>query len=289
MITVSANVVGLLKQRVGRLCRAWKIVRTDGTAFRFTTAQHSISVLGESYTPVGGVFGSAERREGSLSTHDVEFQGVITSDAITDDDLKAKKFDDAAVTEYLVDWQYPWAGPIITSKWWVTNVSFDGEKWECRLEGMARSFQPKIGHRYTRPCRHRLGSTGCGVSLASYTTTGVTVLGMLDGEKRRRIRATTASISGALADGYFDFGTITGTSGANNGIQRNIKTYVSATRDIVTQLPFPFPIAIGDTFTIVAGCNGLKSTCISKFNNLVNHGGFEFLLGTDGLLRVRPA
>ena len=72
-------------------------------------------------------------------------------------------------------------------------------------------------------------------------------------------------------------------------ITRDIKSYVSATRDIEVQLPFPAPVAVGDTFTIVAGCNGLKSTCISKFNNLVNYGGFEFIPGTDAVLKVRPS
>ena len=47
-------------------------------------------------------------------------------------------------------------------------------------------------------------------------------------------------------------------------------------------------IAAGDTFTLIAGCNGLKSTCVSKFSNVVNFGGFEFIPGSDEVLRVRP-
>lgn len=289
MITVAASRVGFLTQRVKRLARAWKIVRTDGQELLFTTGTKTITLDGDEYTPVGGVYASAERREGSLSTHDVEFYGILTSDAIADDDLKARRYDDAQVTEYLFDWKYPFAGPIAGARWWITRIRFDGEKWQAALEGMARFAGPKIGERFTRPCRHKLGSTGCGVSLASYTTTGVTVLGMLDGEKRRRIRATTASLSAGFVDGYFAWGTLTGTSGANNGIVRDIKTYTQATRDIETQLPFPFEIAAGDTFTIVAGCNGLKPTCRDKFSNLVNHGGFEFIPGTDAVLRVRPS
>lgn len=289
MITVPASTREFLKQGAKRIARCWKIVRKDGTTFRFTTATKTITLDGSSYTPVGGVYSSAERREGGLATHDVEFMGVITSDAITDDDLLARKFDDAEVTEYTIDWKYAFAGPIFARRWWISKVVFDAEIWNGSLEGIGREFREKIGDRYTRPCRHKLGSTGCGISLASYTVTGLTVLGMLDGEKKRRIRASTGTLSGSFADGYFDSGTLTGTSGANNGITRDIKSYVSATRDIEVQLPFPAPVAVGDTFTIVAGCNGLKTTCISKFNNLVNYGGFEFIPGTDAVLKVRPS
>ena len=114
------------------------------------------------------------------------------------------------------------------------------------------------------------------------------LLGMLDGEKRRIIRATTGSLSGTYADNWFAWGSITGTSGANNGITRDVKSYAQATRDIKCQTPFPFAIAAGDTFTLIAGCNGLKSTCVSKFSNVVNFGGFEFIPGSDEVLRVRP-
>lgn len=246
-------------------------------------------VEGDTYSPVGGIAGSAQRREGALATHDVEFVGLITSDKITDADLIAKRYDDAEVTLKVVDWQYPWAGVIASAKWWIDSTQYDGETWKAVIGGWSRWLQAKIGDKFIRPCRVKLGSAKCGVNLTGFTITGVTVLGMLDGEKKRIIRATTGSLSGSFTDGWFAWGEITGTSGANNGITRDVKAYTQATRDIECQLPFPFEIAAGDTFTVVAGCNGLKATCKTKFSNLVNHQGFEFMPSTDEVLKVRPA
>lgn len=74
---------------------------------------------------------------------------------------------------------------------------------------------------------------------------------------------------------YYDLGTVTCTSGANIGFNRTIKTYQplsgNGEYDILQfSLGFPFPIVIGDTFTIYVGCDKLQSTCLNKFNNLTN-------------------
>jgi uncharacterized phage protein (TIGR02218 family) len=43
-------------------------------------------------------------------------------------------------------------------------------------------------------------------------------------------------------------------------------------------------IQVGDIFTIVAGCDKLKETCIAKFNNILNFRGFPDVPGIDKLL-----
>jgi uncharacterized phage protein (TIGR02218 family) len=92
-------------------------------------------------------------------------------------------------------------------------------------------------------------------------------------------QATAASTLGrtrfqsnlAQAAGYFDLGTLTFTGGANGGIQRTVKSHPGG---LVTLLsPLPAPVANGDTFTVVPGCDGLQATCSAKFNNLSHFKG----------------
>lgn len=290
MIDVPAATVEFLENRTKRLATCWRIVRVDGVILRLTTASKTLTVEGFDYTPVGGVDASARRREGAMATHDVEFRGILSADVITTEDLHAKRYDDAEITEMVVDWEYPWAGVLYSAKWWIDKVRFNGEMWVATIEGFSRWLQQKVGDKYVRPCLHKLGDDVCRVDLTTSANraTGVVVDGMLDGEKRRIIRATTASLAGTYVDDWFNWGTVTFTAGANAGLTRDVKNYTQATRDIELQLPFPHAISPGDVFTIVVGCNGLKATCISKFNNLPNHGGFEFIPGTDKVLRVRP-
>jgi uncharacterized phage protein (TIGR02218 family) len=52
--------------------------------------------------------------------------------------------------------------------------------------------------------------------------------------------------------------------------------------------PMPFPIAAGDAFTIVAGCDRRLESCRQKFANVLNFRGEPFIPGADAVLRRVP-
>lgn len=84
----------------------------------------------------------------------------------------------------------------------------------------------------------------------------------------------TASNGGfaPLFGDYFALGILTMTSGAANGMSVDVKTMQGAT--LYTLLPLGRPAAVGDTFTITAGCSKSVGACQYKFNNVANFGGF---------------
>jgi uncharacterized phage protein (TIGR02218 family) len=77
------------------------------------------------------------------------------------------------------------------------------------------------------------------------------------------------------ASGYFSQGYALGLTGANAGIQRAIKTHTSS--QISVPQPWPFAVVIGDTFTVVAGCDGTQATCTSKFSNVIHFRGQPYI------------
>lgn len=77
------------------------------------------------------------------------------------------------------------------------------------------------------------------------------------------------------AAGYFSQGYAVGLTGANTGIQRAIKTHTGT--QLFSANPWPFPVTIGDTFTVVAGCDGTQPTCTSKFNNVIHFRGQPYI------------
>jgi uncharacterized phage protein (TIGR02218 family) len=51
-------------------------------------------------------------------------------------------------------------------------------------------------------------------------------------------------------------------------------------------LPMPHAIAIGDSYSAVAGCDKRFDTCVSRFNNALNFRGEPHVPGTDKLLET---
>jgi uncharacterized phage protein (TIGR02218 family) len=87
-------------------------------------------------------------------------------------------------------------------------------------------------------------------------------------------------------DGYFTAGFLTWTSGLNNGRSADVQASALSGGSVVLQLPMLNNIQAGDLFTIYPGCQKRKLTdCLTKFNNVINFGGFAELPGIDSMIR----
>jgi hypothetical protein len=93
---------------------------------------------------------------------------------------------------------------------------------------------------------------------------------------------TTAAIS--RADGWFDGGVVTWLTGLNAGLEAEVKRWTDATNTIELHQAMPFNIAASDTFTITAGCDLLRATCKTKFDNIYNFRGFPDMPTRDAVL-----
>ena len=73
-------------------------------------------------------------------------------------------------------------------------------------------------------------------------------------------------------------GTITGLAGANAGYSRTVANAgVITANQIGLFKAWLFPVAIGDTFTVLPGCDHTTTTCNGTFNNLARFGGFPYI------------
>jgi hypothetical protein len=95
---------------------------------------------------------------------------------------------------------------------------------------------------YGPNCQWQLYGPGCTLNRATYTFTGAVGAG-----------STASLINWSSASAQFQQGTLTFTSGANEGISTNIKTATSSS--LVPMYPLPSAPATGDTFTAVWGCD----------------------------------
>ena len=87
----------------------------------------------------------------------------------------------------------------------------------------------------------------------------------------------------AFADGWFTGGKLSFTSGANTGFAVEVKTHRVALDGVLIELwqRAAEPLALGDAFTVTAGCDKRFSTCRDRFANAVNFRGFPHIPGND--------
>jgi uncharacterized phage protein (TIGR02218 family) len=74
----------------------------------------------------------------------------------------------------------------------------------------------------------------------------------------------------------FAQGTITGVAGANAGLSRTVAAFVSGS-NVTVKAAFVYPIAAGDQFELLPGCDRTIATCTNVFNNATHFGGFPYI------------
>ena len=106
-----------------------------------------------------------------------------------------------------------------------------------------------------------------------------------------RDRTFTAAGLGGFAAGWFTFGTVEWTSGANAGRRTEVLGHdIADGIAILTLLEAPMRAIVGgDGFIIRAGCDKRLETCRDRFANVPNFRGFPHMPGNDFVIRLpRP-
>lgn len=120
---------------------------------------------------------------------------------------------------------------------------------------------------YTRQCRYALFDSRCALNKAAFAF-AVQVAAVTS---TQRFSITAA----AQAANYFALGSLNFTSGDNSGLRMMIRS--SAGSSLALLAPMPFDVAPGDLLTVYPGCDKTDTTCQTKFNNLLNFGGFKYI------------
>lgn len=177
--------------------------------------------------------------------------------------IRARGFNGARVQLERVFWRPSDAGPVGALLWFLGDVEdADGDRHEATLQVASFTKRLEVATPrdvYQTQCANNVFDEYCGLSAAAYTVAG-TVTQASTGYR------TTFGHALVQPAGWGSLGLITMTSGANQGLSRTCKEHTPS--HLVALQFWPFPVAVGDTFTLRAGCDRLKATCFSaKFNN----------------------
>lgn len=362
MKNISAGLATHIAGETATLARMWHVTLTNGTEYGFTSHDRDITFESLLYRAAQGYTATDVSTTSELNVDNLEVAGILSSPAITEDDLLAGLWDGAAVEVFLVNYANLAQGKLQLRKGTLGEVRLERGMFHAELRGLTQAYQTVIGELCSPSCRATLGDARCTVNLAPFTVTGtieavnddgvtlydssrtedgpaggvpiidisnadpgvvttgtphgfvagqaVMISGVVGPESLNTITVVRAPdvdtfelpidtsdtgtypayVSGgsvvALGSdtGYFDYGLITFDTGANAGLSMEVKAYT--TGQIVLQLPMPHPVEVGDTYTLIAGCDKSMATCRDRFSNLVNFRGEPYLPGLDKIVQV---
>lgn len=281
MKTIPPSLSTHLQGELSTLAWLVKITRGDGTVLAFTTFDAPLVVDGTTYLADGSFTASALETPAGLAPANAELMGMVSSGAITDADIRAGRYDGAAITIAVCNWANTAAGSVTIRRGTVGTITHDAGTYRFEIKGLIDTLAQTVGQSYTKTCRYRLGDTGCTVNTASasYTKTG-----MLTGVTNTTTFTDTARTEPAS---FFAGGTIRFTSGANTGLTFDIRTFSSGAFTLWQAAPNT--PQIGDAYTAVAGCDKTYATCGARFANTLNFGGFPHIPGLDAVLKTPDA
>lgn len=277
MRSVPQTLIDALSSGVTTLCHCWSVERNDGVVMGFTDHDRELNFEGVAFEPDSGFDTEAIEAATGLSVDTHTVTGALKSTAITDEDVERGFYDGATVTLWRVDWRDP-ESRLLMSRGRIGEIRRGGAAFEAEVVSLSERLNQPYGRAYLNGCDRRLGDAKCGVDLTlpQYNAIG-TVQAVVDAQR--------LGVSGlaAFSPGWFAGGRLVWTSGANAGVDGQVKSHQFPGGDSVIELWLtpPLPVVAGDGFTITAGCDKVLETCISKFDNLLNFRGFPHMPGDD--------
>jgi uncharacterized phage protein (TIGR02218 family) len=273
-----------LQRGATELATCWRITRNDGSLWGYTSHDVSLNVAGLVYNPQSGFSTSAVETKEGLSVDNLELDALVLSVEFNEAELMAGRWDFARVEIFQVMWSNPNAGLLILRRGTLGEVSFTAQgprnsttgTYKAELRGLLQPISQVIGEVVSQLCRANLGDARCKVDLPSLSV-AVAVASV------NAANQTISSPAIAQPAGYFSYGRVQFTSGANEGY--SMEVFSSMPGSVTLFSSMPYPVAVGDTFVLSPGCDRRFSTCRTRFNNGVNFRGEPFLPGQDKLLQ----
>lgn len=277
MRTLSPALAGHLDGDATTMCHCWRVTRRDGTVLGFTEHDHDLRFDGTEFWAASGFQAADSEAASGLSVEAGEVTGGFSSAVISEADVIAGRYDGARVEVFQVNWQATEQRVLLRVQE-IGDVVRAGGAFRAELRRLTHRLDQVQGRIYGRRCDAVLGDGRCKVNLShpAYWGSG-TVVAVL-GETQIRVSGLDAAVAG-----FYRYGVVRFVDGENAGHRCDIEDHRRDGDAVVLSLwlPPPLPLAVGDAFTVTAGCDKSFATCGEKFDNRLNFQGFPHMPGSD--------
>jgi uncharacterized phage protein (TIGR02218 family) len=263
------------------VARCWAVTRADGTVLGFTDHDRELAFAGLSFRPETGLSALAVVQGNGLSVDNSEALGVLSSEAVTEADIEAGRYDGAEVRLWLVNWAAPEEREL-RFRGTLGEIRRGDGAFHAELRGPAEALNRPLGRLYEKGCGAVLGDAACRFDTAAPGFSATLPAGETAGGAFRLPGL------GGFAPRWFERGRLSVLSGRAKGLSGIVRSdrRQGGLRAIELWQPIRAPIAPDDTIRLEAGCDRRAETCRAKFANIANFRGFPFIPGEDWLLSV---
>jgi uncharacterized phage protein (TIGR02218 family) len=266
-------------QDVTTIAKVFKLTLRNGETMGFTSFDQDIVFSEETnviYKAGSGMTPTAISSSSKFNVDNLDVEGFLEDDRITESDLKYGKYDYASVVIGELNWAdkpYSWTKVDKSRKGKIGEIKIEGGKFVAEIRGLAQNLQNKIGPLYQTTCRADLFDNKCKVNSLAFKSSGYVsdVVGNI---------AIYTFIDKEI--GYFDGGKITFLTGLNSTLTYEVKSWDGV--KIELQIPANYIINISDTFEVFRGCNKTIKGCQDDFGNAVNFRGEPYIPITSQIL-----
>lgn len=263
------------------LARAFAVTRKDGKVLGFTDHDRDLSFDGITFRAGSGMTAKAIQQGTGLSVDNTEAFGALRSDAITEADILAGRYDGAEVRGWLVNWADV-SVRALQFRGHMGEIVRSGGAFNAELRGLAEGLNQPQGLIFHARCSAVLGDGRCRFDLTQ------------PGYAEERVVETVA---GGRVFGFADFAgyedrwfekgrfrVLTGKAAGLVGAVKNDRIRKGTGREVELWQALGTAPAPGDMVRIEAGCDRRADTCRLKFANFDNFRGFPDIPGEDWLM-----
>ncbi len=269
-----------LKTGATTVARAWSVTRHDGVRLGFTDHDRGLQFDGIDFVADAGLTARAFEQSTGLAVDNTEATGLLSSDAITEADIVAGRYDGAEVCVWLINWRDVTERRIIF-RGHIGEVTRVGQAFSAELRGLTEPLNREQGRVYHPRCSAVLGDRQCRADLSQPGMCAEAVVASVDGPE------LTVEGLGGFDDAWFAGGWLVvhdGEATGLSGLIRSDRRQADGSHRLQLWHALGARLAPGDAFRIEPGCDRTSETCHLKFNNFMNFRGFPHIPGEDWLM-----
>lgn len=260
------------------------ITRTDAQVFGFTSHNRDITISAQLYKAGPGLDITSVVTTAGFEVDNLELTTLDDGTTFSRADVLGGVWENAKFAISKGNWASPTDGlePVLAGT--IGQATLKDSSIVFELRGLQQYLQQPVGDVSSKTCRAHFAdfptvnnNNRCRLVAATYTFTA-SVTSVTSNQ------LFTASSLAQAAD-FFGEGVLTWTSGPNSGLRQKVRTH-GVGGVITLSLPMLLTVAIGHSFSIIAGCRKrLTEDCQTKFSNVVNFQGEPHRPTTDDLTK----
>ena len=144
-------------------CLCWRLTRPDGAQLFLTDHDAPVSWRGDTYSPGATIEAGRFDQPGGLAPGRAAGGGILSDEAITEDDLAAGLWNGTRVDVFRVDWAAPEHGVLVWTGY-LSEITHRAGAFEAELVSLKADLERPLGRVYARHCDAELGDARCGLT-----------------------------------------------------------------------------------------------------------------------------